>query len=165
MAATALWCSRTTDENPGWPRYRCEMLVKLNVKRASSRCPPSLWLPSSGHPRPVRRRATDRFDGLYPAHTPQPWSPPHWWHCCPRQKAGAGQNDARDSADKNTPQFHHRVVTLNHRARFDESEMSGLETGYDRLSALSTARIDASSMFVSTPAPQRVLPLASLIWI
>ena len=26
------------------------------------------------------------------------------------------------------------------------------------------ARIDASSMFVSTPAPQRVLPLACLIW-
>jgi hypothetical protein len=35
---------------------------------------------------------------------------------------------------------------------------------YDRFNALSTARTDASSIFVSTPAPQRVRPLLSLIW-
>ena len=34
-----------------------------------------------------------------------------------------------------------------------------------RFSALKTARTDASSMFVSTPAPQREPPEASLIWI
>jgi|GEM_PF-4749525 len=32
-----------------------------------------------------------------------------------------------------------------------------------RFSALSTARMEASSMLVSTPEPQRVLPVASLI--
>ena len=34
---------------------------------------------------------------------------------------------------------------------------------YDRFNALSTARTEASSMFVSTPAPQRDLPSACLI--
>ncbi len=35
----------------------------------------------------------------------------------------------------------------------------------DLFSALSTARTEASSMLVSTPAPQRVRPLPCLIWI
>ena len=34
-----------------------------------------------------------------------------------------------------------------------------------RLSALNTAFTEASSMFVSTPAPQRLWPSAVLIWI
>jgi hypothetical protein len=33
-----------------------------------------------------------------------------------------------------------------------------------RFNALNTARIEASSMFVSTPAPQRDFPPAGLIW-
>lgn len=37
-------------------------------------------------------------------------------------------------------------------------------TRYERFSALRTARTEASSMFVSTPAPQRDLPSAPLIW-
>jgi len=35
---------------------------------------------------------------------------------------------------------------------------------HSRFNALNTARTDASSIFVSTPAPQRVLPSGVLIW-
>ena len=38
-----------------------------------------------------------------------------------------------------------------------------VQASYPRFSALNTARTDASSMFVSTPAPQRVRPSAYLI--
>lgn len=37
-------------------------------------------------------------------------------------------------------------------------------TAQARFNALNTARIEASSMFVSTPAPQRDFPPAGLIW-
>ena len=37
-------------------------------------------------------------------------------------------------------------------------------TAQARFNALNTARIEASSMFVSTPAPQRDFPPTGLIW-
>ena len=41
---------------------------------------------------------------------------------------------------------------------------SHLRETHDRFNALSTARMEASSMLVSTPAPQRLPPLPCLIW-
>ena len=47
---------------------------------------------------------------------------------------------------------------------FDEMECDLFKHIHARFSALNTARTDASSMFVSTPAPQRDFPSAVLIW-
>ena len=54
-------------------------------------------------------------------------------------------------------------IEISNSTWFDERELAMFKL-HSRFSALRTAFTDASSMFVSTPAPQRDWPSAVLIW-
>ncbi len=81
----------------------------------------------------------------------------HFFFCFARATKSKKNRNDNESGNNNpiTNGIHNHASIIAARI-FDQKN-------YDRFNALNTALTDASSMFVSTPAPQRILPSAVLI--